>query len=577
MNKPLLENSPAGQESAKVGVAATLRGAAKALIGLNLGARLAASSAEVRGHRTRLLAGFIASRLLLVVAVAGIVWFGVNYATMSDALLVTIILIVGMFGLMAIGVSVSVAIGLPAALSLVIVMQDGDQGVYTAAQKMFDGIDNFSLLCIPLFVLAGVIMNQGGIAARLIDLAKAITGQVPGTLMHTNVLANMMFGAISGSSLACASAVGSVLGPTQEKDGYDMKVAAAVNVASAPSDALIPPSNTIIIYAMVSNASMGALFLAGYVPGILWGLTCMALVAVFCFRNKRLKGKPHPPIREGLRIFWRAVPSLLLVIIVIAGILTGQFTPTEGSGVAVAYALILSFIYGTIKPRDLGRILLNATRTSSVVLFLIGLSTIMSFAMTYAGLPRLIAEWVIDVTGGSKVGFLMLMMVILLIIGIPLDATPAVLIFTPIFLPIAMAEPFNIHPVHFGIFLVFNMGIAVITPPSAPVLFVGARVVGLKVEQVIRPLMPYFLALIGCLILVQFVPELTMWLPQAFGMVDDWAALQAATPPLGIGSWVIVIAAIAACFAGATAMILRDRKKAMSEFGPLEARVGTTP
>jgi tripartite ATP-independent transporter DctM subunit len=459
----------------------------------------------------------------LVALLAFIAWFAANYDEMSEALLVTIILIGGMFMLMAIGVSVAVSIGLPSAISLVLIMPDAERGLYASAQKIFDGIDNFNLLCIPLFVLAGAIMNQGGIAARLINLAKALTGQMPGALMHTNIVANMMFGAISGSALAGASAVGSVMSPAEKEDGYDMNWAAAANIASAPAGMLIPPSNTTVVYAMVSQASVGALFLAGYIPGLLWGLTCMGIVWWYARQHKELRGLGYPPAREFLRIFWQALPSLMLVVIVMVGIVKGYFTPTEGSAIAVAYALLLSFIYRTVGVKDLPRILMNATRTSSVVIFLIGLSTIMSFAMTFADIPELIANWMITVTGGNKVAFLMLMMVILLIIGIPLDATPAVLIFTPIFLPIAQADPFFIHPVHFGMMMVFNMCIAVISPPSAPVLFVGARVAGRKVEDVMMPLMPFFIALILTLIVVQFVPELSMWIPDKLGMVPDWA------------------------------------------------------
>jgi tripartite ATP-independent transporter DctM subunit len=473
--------------------------------------------------KSALTRGNIIGGLCAAVLLAFIVWFVMNYDSMSDALLVTIILLGGMFGLMAIGVSVAVSIGLPSAFALVLLMPDANRGLYTSAQQIFDGIDNFNLLCIPLFVLAGVIMNQGGIAARLIDCAKMLTWFMPGNLMHTNIVANMMFGAVSGSALAGASAVGSVMSPAQRKDGYDMNWAAAVNIASAPSGMLIPPSNTTVVYAMVSQASVGALFLAGYIPGLMWGLTCMLIVWWYAHRHKELRSQGHPRLVDSLKIFWRALPSLFLIVIVMVGIVNGYFTPTEGSGIAVAYALILSFVYRTIKVKDLPNIMLQATCTSSIVIFLIGLSTIMSYAMTFADIPELIANWIIAVTGGNKIAFIMLMMVILLIIGIPLDATPAVLIFTPIFLPVAMADPFYIHPVHFGMIMVFNMCIAVISPPSAPVLFVGARVAGKKVEDVIMPLMPFFIGLIITLIVIQFVPELSMWIPDKLGMVPDWA------------------------------------------------------
>lgn len=435
---------------------------------------------------------------------------------MSDAALVALILVVGMFALMAIGVSVSVSIGLPSAICLVILMGP-ESGIFTSAQKIYNGVDSFALLAIPLFVLAGAIMNQGGIASRLIDFAKALVGPMPGALAQTNVLACMLFGSISGSALAGASAVGAIMAPEEEKSGYDMSFAAAVNIASAPSGMLIPPSNTLIVYALVSQASVGALFLAGYIPGILWALTCMVLVYFYSRKHPELKGAGFPPFKEGLKAFWRAVPSLGLIIVVIGGIVFGVFTATEGAAVAVMYALILSLIYRTVRVPDLPRILLSATRTSSVVVFLIALSSIMSYAMVFANIPNLIADWLTSVTSSSVV-FLLIMAVVLLIIGIPLDATPAVLIFTPIFLPIA--TQYGIHPVHLGIMMVFNMCIAVISPPSAPVLFVGARVAGKKVEDVIGPLMPFFGALIVMLLIVQYIPALSMWLPTVAGMVQ---------------------------------------------------------
>ncbi|MBZ2199635.1 TRAP transporter large permease [Occultella gossypii] len=435
---------------------------------------------------------------------------------MNDALMVTLIMVIGMFGLMALGVSVSVAIGLPASICLVL-LQGNDQGIYTSAQKIYNGIDSFALLAIPLFVLAGAIMNNGGIATRLIDLARAMTGRMPGSLMQTNVVANMLFGSISGSALAGAAAVGSSMAPQQRKDGHDMHWAAAANVASAPSGMLIPPSNTLIVYALVSQASVGALFVAGYIPGILWGLSCAVIIWLYARKKPELRGKGFPTFRVFLTILGRALPSLSMVLIVIGGIIFGFFTPTEGAAVSVVVSAALAMIYRAVKIKDFPRILLQSTRTSSVVIFLIGLSSIMSFAMTYSRVPQLIGEWMTQITD-SKIVFLLIMMVILLIIGIPLDATPAVLIFTPIFLPIAV-EAYGISPIHFGIMLVFNMCIAVISPPSAPVLFVGAKVAEVKVEKVFKPLLWFYVSLIVMLLIIQFVPALSLWLPGLLGLI----------------------------------------------------------
>jgi tripartite ATP-independent transporter DctM subunit len=434
---------------------------------------------------------------------------------MQDASIVAIILLGGMFGLMALGVSVSVAIGLPSAIALLFLMGP-DQGVFTSAQKIFNGIDSFVLLAIPFFVLAGTIMNQGGIADRLINVAKVAVGRMPGALAQTNVLANMLFGSISGSALAGAAAVGSSMSPAQRKDGYNMGFAAAANVASAPSGMLIPPSNTLIVYSLVSQASVGALFLAGYIPGILWGVACMVIIWIYSRKRPELRGGPRPDLRTAATVLLQAIPSLGLIVVVIGGIVFGVFTATEGAVIAVLYGAGLSLIYRTISVKDFPRILLQSTRTSSVVVFLIALSSIMSYAMTFSGMPRLIGNWMTGITD-SKIVFLLIMAVILLIVGIPLDATPAVLIFTPIFLPVAVE--YGIHPVHFGIMIVFNMCIAVISPPSAPVLFVGAKVAGVPVEKVIGRLMPFFLSLIVMLLIIQFVPALSLWLPEQAGLI----------------------------------------------------------
>lgn len=433
----------------------------------------------------------------------------------SYALVVGLIMLIGMIVLMTFGVPVSISLGLPAAISIAVIL-GSDKAALTSAQRTLTGVDSFPLLAIPLFVLAGVIMNNGGIASRLVDMAKVLVGRLPGSLAHTNVVANMMFGSISGSALAGAAAVGSTMAPIQKKEGYDPGFSSAANVASAPSGMLIPPSNTLIVYSLVSQASVGALFLAGYIPGILWGLTCMAMIWWYARGKPELKSSEKVTAKIFVTTFLRALPSLLLVLIVIGGIVGGFFTATEGSAVAVLYALVLSFIYRTIKVSDLYHILLNATRTSSVVIFLIGVSSIMSWIMAFTKIPQLIASGLFGWTD-NKVIVLVLMMLVLLIIGIPLDATPAVLIFTPIFLPIAVS--YGIHPVHFGIMLVFNMCLAVISPPSAPVLFVGAKVAGLTVEQVIRPLMPFFIALCVMLLIIAFVPAFSMWLPTVAGLV----------------------------------------------------------
>ncbi|MDN3905587.1 TRAP transporter large permease [Arthrobacter sp. YD2] len=435
---------------------------------------------------------------------------------MTDAGTVGTILIIGMVLLLAIGAPISISVALPSALSMVYVLGFED-GALASAQRMFNGVNSFALLAIPFFILAGVIMNNGGIAIRLINLAKVMVGKTPAPLAQTGVLASMLFGAVSGSAVATAGAVGSTTAPIAAKQGYDPAFSAAANVAAAPSGLLIPPSNTLIIYALASGGtSVGALFMAGYIPGILWGLACMAVVYFYAKRHPELKAERWARPQEALLVFLQALPSLSLIVVVIGGIVSGFFTPTEGSAVAVVYALLLSFIYRSIGLKDLPGILMNAARTSSVVIFLIGVSTIMSFVMSFTRIPALLAESLFGWTD-SKVVVLLIMMAVLLVIGIPLDATPAILIFTPIFLPIAVS--YGVDPVHFGIMMVFNLSIAVISPPSAPVLFVGAQVAKVDIGPVIVKLMPFMAVLIMLLLIITFVPELSLWLPRLLGFL----------------------------------------------------------
>lgn len=434
---------------------------------------------------------------------------------MDPAMLAAIILFVGVAFFLLIGAPISISVGIASVLAM-FAMLGLDNGLLTSAQRMFTGMNSFTLLAIPFFVLAGVIMNNGGIAMRLVNCAKVISGRMPGSLVQTNILANMMFGSISGSAVAAAAAVGATMSPLQEKEGYDRSFSAAVNIASAPTGMLIPPSNTLIVYSLVSGGtSIAALFIAGYLPGILWGLGCMA-VAFFIAKRNNYKGNERVSLKLALKVFLDAIPSLLLIVLIIGGIIYGVFTATEGSAIAVVYSLLLSFIYKTIKVKDLPRILLESVRTTSIVIFLIGVSSIMSWVMAFTNIPGLIADALLGFSDNMIV-ILLIMNIILLIVGTFMDPTPAVLIFTPIFLPIATS--FGVDPVHFGIIVVFNLSIGTITPPVGPVLFVGAKIAKLKIEQVIRPLIPFFLVTVAVLMVVTYVPPVSMWLPELLGFV----------------------------------------------------------
>ncbi|AGS35082.1 hypothetical protein B841_08045 [Corynebacterium maris DSM 45190] len=434
---------------------------------------------------------------------------------LSPSAVAALILLVGIVLLIAASVPIAIAIGLPSLIAAMAVLGP-ENAAQAVAQRMFTGTNSFSLLAIPFFVLAGALMNSGGIASRLIDAAKVLVGRMPANLAMTNVVANGMFGSVSGAAVASASAVGTVMSPRMRQEGYDRAYSAAVNVASAPAGMLLPPSNTFIVYSLVSSTSIAALFMAGVGPGVLW-LLAVLLIAVWLARKENYKRQTeHPTIAQALYVIWRAVPSLFMIFIVIGGILLGWFTPTESAAIAVIYCLVLGFLYRTLRIKDLPGILLNATRTTCIVMLLVAASSALSWVMAFAGIPDLIASGLLSVSE-SKVIILFIIMIILLLIGTFMDPTPAILIFVPIFLPIV--TELGVDPVHFGAMVVMNLSLGVITPPIGNVLFVGAQVAGLRIEPVIRRLWPYLGGLILALFAVVFIPQLSIWLPTTLGLM----------------------------------------------------------
>ena len=424
-----------------------------------------------------------------------------------------IAVLVGVFVvLLALGVRVAFAIGLATVATMLLSI--GPTAAFTTiAQRMATGLDSFTLLAIPFFILAGQLMNQGGIASRLIDLAKAVLGPLPGGLAFVNVLASMLFGAISGSAVAAASAIGATVGPRMVEEGYDRDFAAAVNITSATTGLIIPPSNVLIVYSLASGGvSIAALFLAGYVPGLLVGGLLMAVAGVTAWR----RGYPTGEWSTGVDIarrFVAALPSLFLLVVVIGGIVAGVFTATEAAAVAVLYAGALAFAYRGIGVRDLPQILLDATATTAIVLLLIAVSIAMSWIMAYVNLPQAIAAGVAAFE--NPIAVLLIINVVLLFVGVFMDMTPAILIFTPIFLPVAVE--LGMDPVHFGIVMVLNLCIGLCTPPVGSVLFVGVGVAETTIARVVRPLLPFFAAMLLALALVTLFPELSLWLPSLFG------------------------------------------------------------
>lgn len=423
------------------------------------------------------------------------------------------ILILSFLVLLGLRVPVAYAIGMAAVLTLIVALPFLPS-VTTLAQRMATSLDSFTLLAVPFFILAGQVMNRGGIAVRLINFAKALIGPIPGGLAFVNIIACMLFGAISGSAVAAASAIGGFMNPQMEAEGYDKPFSAAVNITSATTGLIIPPSNILIIYSLASGGvSIAALFLAGYIPGMMIGLALMLVAAVYSIIKK------YPTERfVSLAVFFRrfldALPSLFLLIVVIGGIVAGYFTATEASGIAVIYTFILAFLYREIRMVDLGPILLETIKTSSIVLLLVATSIAMSWVMSYEQIPQAITSLLLGISD-NPVLVLILINLILLLVGIFMDITPAVLIFTPIFLPIVTDLGYD--PIHFGIIMIMNLCIGICTPPVGSVLFVGCSVAGLTIQKVIKPLLPLFIAMLVVLILVTYVPEFSMWLPTFFG------------------------------------------------------------
>ena len=418
--------------------------------------------------------------------------------------------------LLIVGVPISYSIGIS---SLIAILQTVplDVSVITGAQRIFVGMSKFSLTAIPFFILAGNLMNQGGIAKRLVNFVMAILGKMPGALLVTNVGANALFGAISGSASAAAAAVGSMVEEGEKEQGYDEALCAATNGASAPSGLLIPPSNALITYSLAAGGtSVAALFLAGYIPGIIWAVACM-VVAVVIAKKKGYKGTPGKFDWGNLgRATLAALPSLSLIVVVIGGIVGGIFTATEGSAVAVVYALILGICYRNITLKSFWNIVVESAKMSGMVVVLIGVSNILGWVMAFTQIPQAISEVLLGVTQNPVI-ILLIMNIILLIAGTFMDVTPAILIFTPLFLPIV--KTFGMDPVQFGLILVYNLCIGNITPPVGNTLFVAIKVGRTSLSKVMPYMLMYYGAILVGLLLVTYVPVISLGLPQLAGLI----------------------------------------------------------
>ncbi|HCM1964798.1 TPA: TRAP transporter large permease [Salmonella enterica subsp. salamae serovar 56:l,v:z39] len=435
---------------------------------------------------------------------------------MIDPIFASCTLIAVFVVLLAMGAPIGICIVI-ASFSTMMLVLPFDISMFATAQKMFSSLDSFALLAVPFFVLSGVIMNSGGIATRLVNFAKLFTGKLPGSLSYTNIVGNMMFGAISGSAIAASTSIGGVMVPMSAREGYDRGFAAAVNIASAPTGMLIPPTTAFILYALASGGtSIAALFAGGLVAGVLWGVGCMLVTLVVA---KRRNYRVFFTVQKGmaLKVAIEAIPSLLLIVIIVGGIVQGIFTAIEASAIAVVYTLLLTMIfYRTLKIKDLPSILLQTVIMTGVIMFLLATSSAMSFSMSITNIPAALSDMILGISA-NKLVILLVITVFLLIIGAFMDIGPAILIFTPILLPIM--TKLGVDPVHFGIIMIYNLAIGTITPPVGSGLYVGASVGKVKVEDVIKPLLPFYGAIIGVLLLITYIPEITLFLPRLLGIM----------------------------------------------------------
>lgn len=429
-----------------------------------------------------------------------------------------IVLLIVFFLMLALKVPISFGI-IASALVTIVMFLSPSFGMFISAQKLVTGIDSFSLLAVPFFILAGTLMSNGGIAKRIINLAMLVMGKVPGSLALTNIAGNALFGSLSGSGIAAATAIGGVLGPLEEENGYDRSFSAATNIATAPVGQLIPPTNAFIIYsAAAGGTSVAALLMAGWIPGLLWAACCMVVALLYAGKHGYVVERTQKlTAKEVLHTVLDSIPSLLLIVIIIGGILSGYFTPTEASGVAVIYAFLLAFVvYRSISLKDLTRVLAESGVMTTIVMLIIGASSVLSFVLSFTGLPQAISSLILNLSD-NRIVILLIINLILLLVGTFMDMAPALMIFTPIFLPVVTSV--GMDPIHFGVMMVMNLAIGTITPPVGSVLFVGCSLANLKVEKVMKQLIPYFVAILIALLLVTFIPALCEWLPTAFGLM----------------------------------------------------------
>ena len=416
-----------------------------------------------------------------------------------------------LFGLLLIGVPIAVCLII---VGLAYVIFGIGMDPLIAAQRVANGIDNFPLLAIPFFMLAAELMNAAGITDRIFRLAKAMVGAIPGGLAHVNVLASMLFAGMSGSAVADAAGLGRIEIKAMRDDGYDREFAAAVTAASSTIGPIIPPSISAVIYGLTAGVSIGGLFAAGFVPGVMMGAAMMVLIAFYATRRDYGRGQPFR-LRELGVAFLHALLAIMTPVIIVGGILGGIFTPTEAGAFAVLYAFLLGkFVYGTIAWGDIPDLIFETALSAGNILFIIAATALIGWILTAEQVPQHMAVWVVEWSPSPWV-FLLLLNGLLLVLGCFMAAHPVIIMLTPILVPVAGAM--GIDPIHLGVIMILNLMIGLITPPVGLCLYVVAEIVDLPVLRVVRALVPFLLPLVAVLLLITLWADLVMWLPRMFG------------------------------------------------------------
>jgi len=416
--------------------------------------------------------------------------------------------------LLVLSVPIAMSLGL-ASLSAILVMST--DFLIFLPQKFISGIDSFTLLAIPLFILAGTIMGEGGIAHRIIDLAMVFVGRLRGGLGMVTIVSTMFFSGVCGSASADTAAIGSVTIPAMKKKKYPGPFATAIIAAAGGTSQLVPPSIDLIIIGVVANISIGALFAAGFLPGLVNGISLMLLVYFFA-RRMNLPLEPKINLLEKIKIVWRGSLAILMVIIILGGILGGVFTPTEASSIAVIYGFVVSFfIYKELELKDIPKVLLRTSELTGIVFLVLGMASVFSYVLTFERIPHAIADS-IKIYADNWIIFVLFLNILFFLLGMIMDALPALIILMPILVPVGVSLGMN--PIHIGILVQANVGISLISPPVGVCLYVACGLSKEPIENVIKALIPFYIVLVGTVLIISYIPEIALYIPRILGYVD---------------------------------------------------------